>query len=604
MKYRPLIYALSLLAMQAAVTGCSDDDTVENVRYSQMVILRSQTLTDGQTVNPSNPPEVTLSFNNLVSTTSTAINLNGEPTEATTKGMDLVITLPRLDSFSEYTLEIPAGAVAIADKPEATNDSVIIIRFNTNFGVNPSNVDKAPVNPNASQEVKELYAYLRENYTKTMLSGAMGGVGWELEYTDLIASETGKYPAVVGFDYLHLASSPSNWIDYGDITPVKKVHDAGSIVQIQWHWNVPVSNGEEETPENPDTPDTPETTTGVKAVLWEGEKVMPADWSGSVQLADAASLAIYETAEIGDIIEVETKDVASNAQGSFKTMNSSWGEIGSGTEYFEISGDFSLTIDEGILSNLRSTGLIVSGHDYTATRVVLKGKTTAKAPSADVELSFNAQGNNFNPANMLIEGTWENEVATADIAKLAGYLQLLRDAHIPVLWRPFHEAAGDYTWGAWFWWGSQGVEVTKQLYIYLYDQLTNVYGLDNLIWVWTVQTTDAGRAASVDKMRAAYPGDEYVDIVGTDIYPTTSMTDQTDQFNLVNSVVDSRKLVALTECGNLVDPALSAASGGLWSYFMQWYDLDGSYGHTNYEGAPWLTVVESPYVVSAPVNIK
>ena len=46
----------------------------------------------------------------------------------------------------------------------------------------------------------------------------MGEVAWGTAFCDLIKNNSGKFPAIVGFDYIHLASSPSNWIDYGDIT--------------------------------------------------------------------------------------------------------------------------------------------------------------------------------------------------------------------------------------------------------------------------------------------------------------------------------------------------------------------------------------------------
>ena len=69
----------------------------------------------------------------------------------------------------------------------------------------------------------------------------MGEVAWSTQFTDLIHSATGEYPAIIGFDYIHLASSPADWINYGDITPVKNAWEAGSIPTITWHWNVPKS---------------------------------------------------------------------------------------------------------------------------------------------------------------------------------------------------------------------------------------------------------------------------------------------------------------------------------------------------------------------------
>ena len=56
--------------------------------------------------------------------------------------------------------------------------------------------------------------------------------------------------------------------------------------------------------------------------------------------------------------------------------------------------------------------------------------------------------------------------------------------------------------------GARGPEACKKLYILLYDRLTNYHGLNNLIWVWSTPEPEW------------YPGDEYVDIVGYDSYPS------------------------------------------------------------------------------------
>lgn len=100
----------------------------------------------------------------------------------------------------------------------------------------------------------------------------------------------------------------------------------------------------------------------------------------------------------------------------------------------------------------------------------------------------------FSAANATKEGTWENEVVKADLKKLAGYLKLLRDKRIPVIWRPLHEAAGNiynYKNGkAWFWWGNDGAEAYKKLWIYIFNYFKKE-GINNLIWVWTTQTKDS-----------------------------------------------------------------------------------------------------------------
>lgn len=581
MKYHNFI----LIALIACLFSCSSDDTFAPAQPKMLV--RFASIAEGETVDARDITSITVSTNNLVTILQpSAITLNGTPVSSTTaKGMDILIDLA-LSGDTEYVLKIGNGALAISDKQEYVN-SDYTLNFKTLKGPDPIDVSKIsdkPVNQNATVEAVALYTKLRSNYGKTMYTGAMGAVGWGTEYTDFLYEQTGAYPVVVGFDYLHLPYSPSNWIDYGDITPVKKVHDKGCIVEVNWHWNVPTVNPGS-------SGNTAETT-----VLWEGSQVMPANWSGSVQLADAAAIELFKQASVGDIIEVEVKDVNAGAQGSFKTMDSGWNAIAPNTEYFDITGNFQLTIDQSILDKLLTTGLIVSGHDYTATKITLNSTISKVKSRAD--MSFNANNSEFNPANVVIDGTWENQVAVKDVEKLAGYLKLLQEAKIPVLWRPFHEAAGDYTWGSWFWWGSQGAKATKDLYLWLYNKLTYEYGLNNLIWVWTVQTSSAGQPADLATIKEWYPGDEYVDIVGTDLYPSEQLTDQSEQFYLVNNSVDGKKIVALTECGNLVSPEAAYRNNALWSYFMQWYDLkDDVFGFHNYGGPDqWRTVLDSPYV--------
>ena len=121
------------------------------------------------------------------------------------------------------------------------------------------------------------------------------------------------------------------------------------------------------------------------------------------------------------------------------------------------------------------------------------------------EMSFNMEGNSFNIDNAFTEGTWEYNVVNDDLAEVAGYLKLLKDANIPVIWRPLHEASG-----GWFWWG-KNADSFKKLWIKMVDYF-KAQGLNNLIWVWTSETGDADW----------YPGDQYVDIVGRDLYGKTA----------------------------------------------------------------------------------
>lgn len=141
-----------------------------------------------------------------------------------------------------------------------------------------------------------------------------------------------------------------------------------------------------------------------------------------------------------------------------------------------------------------------------------------------------------------------------DIDNIAQQLLKLQDAGVPILWRPLHEASG-----GWFWWGAEGAQTYKQLYILLYETLTNEYGLNNLIWVWNGQDADW------------YPGDEYVDIVGIDIYAGEhAYASQINAFLENVGYSAGKKLVVLSENGTMIDPELSARDRAMFGFFCTW----------------------------------
>lgn len=179
-----------------------------------------------------------------------------------------------------------------------------------------------------------------------------------------------------------------------------------------------------------------------------------------------------------------------------------------------------------------------------------------------VESTGNTPYTTFSITNALNEGTWENEVLLADIDLIAQELTKLKEADVSILWRPLHEAEG-----AWFWWGAEGAEPCKKLYRLLYDKLTNEYGLDNLIWVWTGYTFPT----SADW----YPGDDVVDIVGYDKYnaadgmPNLSSISSTF-YSLVQST-DGEKMVAMTENDTIPSLENLVNDKASWLYFCPWY---------------------------------
>ena len=327
-------------------------------------------------------------------------------------------------------------------------------------------VDAELCTSNPLPQAKKVYDYLISVYGSKTLSASMANVSWNIAEAELVEKATGKYPAIAFFDYIHLAWSPANWIDYSDTKIVEDWWNANGLVGASWHWNVPAKEGDTDLNKYTCTP-------------------------------------------------------------------------GNGTQN--------------------------SDGNWTTT---------------------------FRPKNIFTEGTWESNIAKADLEKMAGYLKLLQDKGIPVIWRPLHEAAGniyEYNGGtAWFWWGIDGAEAYKKLWRYMFDFFKGK-GIRNLIWVWTTQTKDAD----------FYPGDEYVDIIGRDIYSQTVGTDNASQYNLIFGSYP-QKMIALSECGSVAKLSEQWSAGANWSFFMPWYQYDATtlVGHQHADQAWWKVAMSQDYVIT------
>jgi mannan endo-1,4-beta-mannosidase len=154
---------------------------------------------------------------------------------------------------------------------------------------------------------------------------------------------------------------------------------------------------------------------------------------------------------------------------------------------------------------------------------------------------------------LLTEGTAEHDAMIANWDKAAEALTVLRDAGVPVLWRPFHEFDGQ-----WFWWGKGGSDNFVKLWQMMYDYFTDDYGLTNLIWV-------LGYSGEVKE--GWYPGDEYCDIIGSDTYDNST---NSKGWERLEQVTDNKPL-AFHECGNVPSAEQFLQDGTMWSWFMIWH---------------------------------
>ncbi|SEA09563.1 mannan endo-1,4-beta-mannosidase [Porphyromonadaceae bacterium KH3R12] len=188
--------------------------------------------------------------------------------------------------------------------------------------------------------------------------------------------------------------------------------------------------------------------------------------------------------------------------------------------------------------------------------------------------AFYTEGTSFDISKITDPNSDEYKAMIDDIDAIAGYLKQFKEKNIPVLWRPLHEASG-----GWFWWGAKGAAPCKALWKLMFDRLVDHHQLNNLIWVWTSDASDS----AVDW----YPGDAYVDVIGMDIYPGENQHgSQYVNFDRVKALFESRKILALSECGSIPSVEAMFEYGDIWSWVMPW---NGNYTRDDkHNGATFL----------------
>ncbi|MEF2964807.1 glycosyl hydrolase [Paenibacillus sp. M1] len=176
------------------------------------------------------------------------------------------------------------------------------------------------------------------------------------------------------------------------------------------------------------------------------------------------------------------------------------------------------------------------------------------SPLGGWDKSFYAEKTDFDASKAIIEGTAEHKALISDMDYMAGILRDFRNRNIPILWRPFHESEG-----TWFWWGSKGPEVAKQLYRIMYDRYTRIHELNNLIWVWNSPLVEG------------YVGDDVADIISRDLYPPAHQhTDLRAEYEELIRITPTPKPVALGEIGPIPSISQLAESRIPWLWYMTW----------------------------------
>lgn len=121
-------------------------------------------------------------------------------------------------------------------------------------------------------------------------------------------------------------------------------------------------------------------------------------------------------------------------------------------------------------------------------------------------------------------------------------IQPIKQLGFPLTFRPWHEMNGN-----WFWWGSDNC--TPEEYVKLYRMTVDhmrEQGVRNVLYVWSPDTKFS---------KEYYPGDDYVDILGLDIYEMGAANSKPMQMcvaeleKLTDYAAKHNKIAAITETG-------------------------------------------------------
>lgn len=132
---------------------------------------------------------------------------------------------------------------------------------------------------------------------------------------------------------------------------------------------------------------------------------------------------------------------------------------------------------------------------------------------------------------------------------IAACARALEDDNISVLFRPFHECTG-----SWFWWGEDFCtpEEYRDMFRYTVEYLRDVKNVHNFIYVYG----PGSEAKNTRDYAIRYPGDDYADMVGFDMYhhsPAANdkfITNFKKQLDIVQQFArEHDKLFAVTETG-------------------------------------------------------
>lgn len=208
---------------------------------------------------------------------------NGKIQNLTVNGVSAgQISFPKVDTFvhikasSKVKLSKGSNTIGITKSWGWVNIDYIEL---TPFEPTPFLISSNLVTPNPSENARKLYSFICENFQKKIISGAMTNTVMQNDgkYTpNTIENQTemawikeasGKFPALLGFDFLHATGLKSDGEWYhgytnATIAMAEEIYKKGGIPVFCWHWKDP--SQEVEAFYSPSSNNTPYTSFNLK----------------------------------------------------------------------------------------------------------------------------------------------------------------------------------------------------------------------------------------------------------------------------------------------------------------------------------------------------
>jgi hypothetical protein len=163
-----------------------------------------------------------------------------------------------------------------------------------------------------------------------------------------------------------------------------------------------------------------------------------------------------------------------------------------------------------------------------------------------------AWDNKTGAVRAILPGGEKNQLYREWLDRVAAFIGDLRgknDEPIPVILRLFHELNGD-----WFWWGKDQCTSAemREIFQFSVNYLRNEKKMHNLLFAYNTDKFYSGK-----EYLERYPGDEWIDILGFDIYQAGTLKENDvfsslmkDDLRLLDSISAAhQKIPALTEFG-------------------------------------------------------